>query len=149
MLKVRIDPPDPSARLEILQLYCAGLHMSPTLTQELPLLATRIVGYVGADIAALCREAALSALERLCECVDWEHFEFALAKLGPPSSLRGIVPAGVGHARWDDIGGLNIAKAKMKQVLRYDAVGCVLADACPLILMYSGGGMAVEVPSCI
>lgn len=114
-----MDPPDASGRLAILQLYTAGLALdvgegaySPDLPSFLLSLAQRCVGYVGADLAALCREAALAALPGP---VTSAHFLDAFGGMGVPSMLRGITAA-VPRCNWDDIGGLQEVKSKLKQV---------------------------------
>ena len=127
--QIRIDPPNPAARLEILRLYCSKLVLDAALRQALPYLAAKLVGYVGADIAALCREAALLTLpaasaDSTASAADvtplrWEHFEAALAKVGAPSSLRGIAPSSMPRTAWDDVGGLLAAKSKMKQAVEW------------------------------
>jgi SpoVK/Ycf46/Vps4 family AAA+-type ATPase len=116
-----MDPPDAPGRLAILQLYTAGLALeaaegstlAPGPPSFLHSLAQRCVGYVGADLAALCREAALAALPGP---VTATHFLDAFAAMGVPSMLRGIT-ASVPHCSWDSIGGLEEVKAKLKQVL--------------------------------
>lgn len=121
--EVRMDPPDAPGRLAILQLYTAGLALeaaegstlAPGPPSFLHSLAQRCVGYVGADLAALCREAALAALPGP---VTATHFLDAFAAMGVPSMLRGIT-ASVPHCSWDSIGGLEDVKAKLKQVVEW------------------------------
>ncbi len=114
-----MDPPDAEGRLAILQLYCQGLHLAqedPSFAPDVPAflltLAHRCVGFVGADLASLCREAALSAMPGR---VTGAHLNDAFASMGVPSMLRGIT-ASVPHCAWEDIGGLHEVKAKLRQV---------------------------------
>ncbi|KAL6868088.1 hypothetical protein ACP4OV_014933 [Aristida adscensionis] len=61
--EIEIGVPSPGQRLDILQHLLTGVHH--TLTgEELECLAQATHGFVGADLAALCNEAALSALRR-------------------------------------------------------------------------------------
>ncbi|VAH93333.1 unnamed protein product [Triticum turgidum subsp. durum] len=55
--------PSPGQRLDILHLLLSGVHHSLT-SEEVECLAFATHGFVGADLAALCNEAALSALRR-------------------------------------------------------------------------------------
>uniref|UniRef100_M8C7G4 Cell division cycle-like protein n=1 Tax=Aegilops tauschii TaxID=37682 RepID=M8C7G4_AEGTA len=55
--------PSPGQRLDILHLLLSGVHHSLT-SEEVECLAFGTHGFVGADLAALCNEAALSALRR-------------------------------------------------------------------------------------
>jgi SpoVK/Ycf46/Vps4 family AAA+-type ATPase len=119
--QIGVNPPSPSARLDILQLYCSRLPLEGGVRAWLSLLAPRLVGYVGADIAALCREAALlvASEERPDGRVGIRHFEEAVARLGPPSALRGITPADVPSTTWDDVGGLSSAKLQLQQAVEW------------------------------
>ena len=79
------------------------VHAPPGLDVEH--LAARTVGYVGADLVALLREARELSTG---DAVTWEDVERALVLVGP-SPMRG---AGVEVPRvaWDDIGGLEDVK---------------------------------------
>jgi len=99
--ELRVDPPNWVQRLEILQFYLRGggggggeggrpmqLHPSVDLTE----LAKRCIGYVGADLAALVREAALCAVQRCArqamkEAKDTEMVEEkGLDEASPPAT---------------------------------------------------------------
>ncbi|GBG59801.1 hypothetical protein CBR_g54903 [Chara braunii] len=58
--EVAVDMPNLNERLEILQLHARGLPLAPGV--DLCDIAAYCHGYTGADIAALCREAAMAAL---------------------------------------------------------------------------------------
>jgi transitional endoplasmic reticulum ATPase len=133
--EVRIDPPAAPARLAILRLHARGLPLSPLAAAALPAVAERAVGYVGADLAAVCREAATLALQRALrgslppawrdpelalssdsapceELVTPDDLETALRLVGA-SSLRGLTPQ---HERtaWADIGGMGSVVAQLQ-----------------------------------
>jgi SpoVK/Ycf46/Vps4 family AAA+-type ATPase len=61
----------------------------------LPQLAQLTGGYTGADITAVCREAALAALEESLESseVCWRHFEAALQAVPPSTPASGAMLA--------------------------------------------------------
>ncbi|VAH93336.1 unnamed protein product [Triticum turgidum subsp. durum] len=61
--EIEIGVPSPGQRLDILHLLLSGVHHSLT-SEEVECLAFATHGFVGADLAALCNEAALSALRR-------------------------------------------------------------------------------------
>ena len=118
-MQVRIDPPDTDGRHKILQLYSRGILVDKThpsfgdggFDAYLRRLAARAVGYVGADIAALCREAVLAAAPAP---VTRQHFDEVFEAMGLPSLLRGVC-ATVPQCSWDDVGGLEEVKFKLKQ----------------------------------
>lgn len=60
--EIEIGVPDRAGRLRILQIHSRRLPLAPDV--DLDDLAGRTQGYVGADLAALCQEAALAALRR-------------------------------------------------------------------------------------
>jgi len=74
--------PDEATRLKILQVHTKTMPLDKV---DLPALAKRLEGYVGADIENLCREAAMTALRqnRTATKVTAKHFEEALAQIRP------------------------------------------------------------------
>jgi transitional endoplasmic reticulum ATPase len=78
---VLIPPPNQKARLKILQIFTKDMPTAKDL--NLKQLAKEIEGYSGADIEALCREAAMLALreDMNCETVGQEHFNEAKNKV--------------------------------------------------------------------
>jgi transitional endoplasmic reticulum ATPase len=61
--EIEIGLPNPSARLEILRIYTRNVVLADNVNLEA--LANRIEGFIGADIVALVREAALAALQKI------------------------------------------------------------------------------------
>ena len=80
---IYVPDPDEDARLEIFKIYTKEMP----LTKDVNLgdLARMSKGYSGADIEALCREAAMNALRRDIEAtkVNAEDFRDAVEKIGP------------------------------------------------------------------
>jgi transitional endoplasmic reticulum ATPase len=91
-------------------------------------------GFVGADIAALCTEAAMQCIREKMDLIDieddtidaellaslavcQEHFKYALAQANP-SSLRETVVE-VPNISWDDIGGLVDVKRELRELVQY------------------------------
>ncbi|XP_038214420.1 ATPase family protein 2 homolog [Zerene cesonia] len=77
---IYVPLPDFETRLQIIELKLAKMSISDDVNSHN--LATRTEGFSGAEIQALCHEAALQALERDLECsaVCMEHFENILSK---------------------------------------------------------------------
>lgn len=59
-----IGPPDEAARLEILRIHTADMPLSQAANDVLPEIASRTGGYVGADLAEVCRKAGVRAMRR-------------------------------------------------------------------------------------
>lgn len=118
---IYVGPPDLTAREEILKLKTEKMPIGGDV--NISLLAIRTAGFTGADIAALCTEAAYSAMQKAGPAdlfdtssltISMGHFESALGKVRP-SGLREIsvqTPRDVG---WDDIGGLDEAKRVIRE----------------------------------
>ncbi len=80
---VMIPVPNEEARLEILRVHTRNMPLDTDVNLEQ--LATDLDGYVGADIAALCREAAMHALRenRDAVLVQGKHFKSARESVFP------------------------------------------------------------------
>lgn len=81
-------------------------------------IAAACNGYVGADLEALCREAAMSALKRSSKVHEDAHqcsiamddWKQAMSVVGP-SITRGVTVE-IPKVSWDDIGGLKDVKVR-------------------------------------
>lgn len=126
--ELNIGAPDAEGRLEILEIHSRGMPLAADV--DLKELARFSHGYVGADLAALCREAAMSALRRLLPEIDYDaaqipadtlselqverdDFDECLAEI-QPSALREI-SVEVPDVRWSDVGGLDEVKALLTE----------------------------------
>ena len=136
--EIELRVPDRDGRSEIFQIHTRGMPLAEDVS--LDDLSDRTYGYVGADIAALCREAAMTALRRVLPEIDLDEKEIPketlekLIILRPdfedvmkevqPSALREILFE-VPNVTWGDVGGLDNVKGLLKEVvewpLRYDA----------------------------
>ena len=124
-----IGPPDVTARLEVLRIHTRGMPLSQGAEEFLEEVAQRTVGFVGADIMELCREAALTSLRRQVSpasgepiaietlMVEKQDLESAVARIHP-SALREtyLTPTDVG---WEDVGGLRETKERLRQAVEY------------------------------
>ncbi|MEW6441549.1 MAG: CDC48 family AAA ATPase [bacterium] len=130
--EIATNIPDRQGRLEILQIHTRGMPLAEDV--DLPHLAEITHGFVGADLESLCREAALFRLRTELESIDLFEaglsmellerllissgdFESAL-KVVEPSAIREVVVE-VPQVRWDDVGGLEEAKARLQQIVEW------------------------------
>ena len=68
--EISIPIPDKNGRLEILQIHTRGMPLAEDVSLEK--LAEITHGFVGADLEALAREAAMSALRKILPKIDFE-----------------------------------------------------------------------------
>jgi len=80
---IYVPEPDEKARLEIFKLYTKDMPLATDV--DLQHLASETKSYSGADIEALCREAAMNALRRDVKSKETTALDFqkAMEKIGP------------------------------------------------------------------
>ncbi|XP_030334061.1 ATPase family protein 2 homolog isoform X3 [Strigops habroptila] len=128
--EIEIGVPNAQDRLDILQKLLKKVPHSLTAA-ELAQLADSAHGYVGADLAALCKEAGLYALRRALgkrpNVLDNEvagsvmiAFNDFLQGMNDvrPSAMREVA-VDVPKVSWSDIGGLEDVKLKLKQAVEW------------------------------
>jgi transitional endoplasmic reticulum ATPase len=81
--RVIVRPPDKAARKEIFKVHTKGMPLNRVDTEK---LVAATDGYTGADIEAVCREAAYMAMEEKSKKVSQAHFSAALGKVRPSIS---------------------------------------------------------------
>ncbi len=127
--EIKIMPPDEEGRKEILQIHTRGMPLAEDV--NLDVLAQKTIGFTGADLAALVKEAAMKALRpfmkelqeegklpaELLEKIEvrMEHFLDALQMI-EPSAMRELVFTKP-KVKWDDIGGLEDAKRLLREAV--------------------------------
>ncbi|XP_064846169.1 spermatogenesis-associated protein 5-like protein 1 isoform X2 [Oncorhynchus masou masou] len=120
--EVVIGAPTAQQRLSILSVLCQAMPVCVSV--DWAELAQRTTGYVGADLSALCREAAMLAIRHNTpgsgeQTVTMEHFLSAL-KTVRPSCLRGSLGrTDLPAVSWEQIGGLEEVKAKLQQSIEW------------------------------
>ncbi|CAG8516485.1 3904_t:CDS:10, partial [Ambispora leptoticha] len=122
--EVAIDVPTEETRLKILRVQTQNMKLANDV--DLLKLASLTNGYVGADLAALCREAAMSAIHRHniarntlvnLTPITMLDFKTALSCVGP-SMQRGF-HVDVEKTNWENVGGLEDVKKKLQQAIEW------------------------------
>ncbi|XP_035192050.1 spermatogenesis-associated protein 5-like protein 1 [Oxyura jamaicensis] len=120
--EVIIGTPTLTQRRSILQLLTSSMPISTNI--DLIKLAEITTGYVGADLTALCREAAMqalfhSSLDSTETVINMASFQEAFKKI-QPSSFRSVIGLKeCNPVTWEQIGGLEDVKLKLKQCIEW------------------------------
>jgi len=77
--QVLVDRPDREGRLAIFKVHVKGLTLGPDV--DLGRMAAQTVGFVGADVANLCNEAALLAARRVGDSITMADFQDAMERI--------------------------------------------------------------------
>ncbi|WP_322964856.1 CDC48 family AAA ATPase [Sphingomonas fuzhouensis] len=126
--EIVVGVPDERGRREILGIHTRGMPLGDKV--DLDELARTTFGFVGADLAALTREAAIEAVRRIMPrlnleertipadvldtlSVTREDFMEALKRVQPSAMREVMVQAPT--VRWEDVGGLDTAQMKLKE----------------------------------
>ncbi|TFG13349.1 AAA family ATPase [Candidatus Thorarchaeota archaeon] len=134
--ELEIGVPDEIGRLEILHIHSRGMPLTKEGKGEVDLekMAKVTHGFVGADLEALCREAAMKALRRYLPQFNLEEEEIPQAVLEELEvkyddfigALREIQPSAVREVfieipdvHWSDIGGLEEEKQNLIEVVEW------------------------------
>ncbi|RHY14759.1 hypothetical protein DYB37_007708 [Aphanomyces astaci] len=130
--EIDIGVPDENGRLEIFRIHTRNMKLDDSVDPES--IARDTHGFVGADMAALCTEAALQCIREKMDVIDiedesidaeildsmsvtQEHFKYALG-VSNPSSLRETTVE-VPTTTWKDIGGLEQVKRELRELVQY------------------------------
>jgi len=130
--EIEIGVPNKKGRLEIFQIHTRGMPLSEDV--DLKKLASITHGFVGADIEALCKEAAMRALRRILPEIDFEKESIPAEILNKitvtmndfmealkdvePSAMREVLVE-VPTVKWEDIGGLKDVKLELQEVVEW------------------------------
>ena len=129
--EIEIGVPSELDRIEILKIHTRGMPLAEDVKIEN--LSQQTHGFVGADLAALAREAAIRALRRYLPDLDLDaeevpaevldslrvlasDFRSAQRDVGP-SAMREVMLE-VSHVKWDSVGGLEEAKTEVREAVR-------------------------------
>jgi transitional endoplasmic reticulum ATPase len=130
--EIVIGVPDRDGRLEILQIHTRGMPLAEDV--KLDALADNTHGFVGADLQALAKEAAMRAVRRILPDVDLEAESIpgeVLEKLEvtmddflgafremEPSALREVLVQ-TPNVKWEQVGGAEEAKRELRQAVEW------------------------------
>jgi transitional endoplasmic reticulum ATPase len=156
--EIELGVPDRNGRLEILQIHTRGMPLDKDVNLEK--LADISHGFVGADLQALSKEAAIGALRRVLPEIDLSSESIPseilkkiivtmqdfvdVTKEMEPSAMREVFVE-VPDVKWEDIGGLADIKQELQEAvewpLKYQGA-FTYADATPPkgILLYGPPG---------
>ncbi|MBY9008697.1 MAG: CDC48 family AAA ATPase [Candidatus Lokiarchaeota archaeon] len=124
--EIEIKVPNEKGRREVFQIHTRSMPLDKKIS--LKEFANITHGFVGADISAVCREAAMSALRRYLpqinlesEIIDPELLEqIEVTKADFEEALKEVMPSGIRevfveipNVTWDQIGGLEDIKQKL------------------------------------
>ncbi len=121
--EIGLRVPDVRARTDILRIHAKDAALATDI--DFARLAQLTPGFVGADLEALCREAAMIALRRVLPHIDYQRgyipyetlinlyitmadFQGALREIEPSTTREVYVE--VSETSWDDIGGMEKIK---------------------------------------
>ena len=130
--EISLRVPDVNGRKEILQIHSQDAALANDI--DFGRLAHLTPGFVGADLEALCREAAMVALRRVLPHIDYEHgyipyetlvslnitmadFQEALREVEPSTTREVYVE--ISETTWDDIGGMIDVKETLTESVEW------------------------------
>lgn len=130
--EMEIGIPDKKGRYDILRIHTQGMPMEESV--DLDYISKVTHGFVGADLQALSKEAAMGALRRIIPEVDLEQdripsdtlqkiritsedFREALREVRP-SALREVLVQ-IPDVSWDDVGGLAQLKTELQESIEW------------------------------
>ena len=130
--EIEIGLPDRKGRHQVLMIHTRGMP----LTEEVDLeqISSRTHGFVGADLEALAKEAAMGALRRVLPEINLDEesvpaeildkinvtmndFEDSLKEV-PPSSMREILVESP-NVKWEDVGGMEETKQELMEAIEW------------------------------
>ena len=130
--EIELGVPNKDGRLQVLQIHTRGMPLAEDV--DLKYLANVTHGFVGADLEALTKEAALHALRKILPDIDFQadsvpasilnriivnmnNFQESLKEI-EPSALREVLVE-VPNIKWADIGGLNEVKEELQEAIEW------------------------------
>ena len=153
--EISLRVPDVRGRTEILRIHSRDAALANDI--DFARLAQLTPGFVGADLEALCREAAMIALRRVLPHIDYQRgyipyetlvnlsitmadFQAALREIEPSTTREVYVE--VSETSWEDIGGLDAIKNTLTEgvewPLRYPEVYANAKVEAPRGVLLSG-----------
>lgn len=130
--EIDIGVPDDKGRMEILQIHTKNMRLADDV--DLEEVCKETYGFVGADLAQLCTEAAMHCIKEKTEMIDIDeekideeilntlaveqkHFKVALEQSNPSAFRETAVE--IPNVSWKDIGGLENVKRELQETVQY------------------------------
>jgi transitional endoplasmic reticulum ATPase len=132
--EIEFGVPNVKGRKEIFQIHTRGMPLEPNVSLDEYAKITH--GFVGADIMAVCREAALFALRKILPKINLDEpipseiiqeleisdDDFMQAiNLVEPSAMREVMVE-IPNVKWNDIGGLDDIKEELKEAVEWPLI---------------------------
>ncbi len=130
--EIEISIPDRNGRREILDIHTRGMPLAEDV--DLDHLAAVTHGFVGADLEALAREAAMDTLRELMPNIDLASAEIPYERLMElevamgnfldalrevePSAMREVFTE-IADVSWDEVGGMDDAKQALREAVEW------------------------------
>jgi len=126
--EIVVGVPDERGRREILGIHTRGMPLGEHV--DLAELARTTYGFVGADLAALTREAAIEAVRRIMPKLNLEERtippevldELSVTREDFLSAIKRVQPSAMREVMvqapdvgWDDVGGLDDARERLRE----------------------------------
>jgi len=132
--EIEVGVPDRNGRSDILEIHTRGMPLDPAMRERgIEDLAEITHGFVGADVASLCKEAAMHALRMMMADINFEEdipselieqlivtkndFYEAMKNI-EPSALREVFIE-IPRVGWGDIGGLDSEKQELIEIVEW------------------------------
>ena len=130
--EIEIGVPNKAGRYEVLQIHTRGMPLGEDV--DIAELAGVTHGFVGADLAALCREAAMKCLRRFIPRINLDEDEIPTEVLDQlkvlsddfDHALKEILPSAIRevmienpNVKWEDVGGLYDAKQELVEAVEW------------------------------
>ena len=131
--ELEIGVPNKHGRLEVLQIHTRNMPLQKVKLDD---LADKTYGFVGADLAALAKEAAMNSLRRVLPDVSalkeneiipkeileklkvtQDDFEYGM-RMVQPSAMREVLIE-IPRVKWSDIGGLEEIKGALREAVEW------------------------------
>ncbi len=131
--EIAINVPDKKGRLAILKIHTRNMPLAKDVNLEE--IAAITHGFVGADLASLCKEAAMAALRRILPKLKLDEMEevprevleqliitrrdfFEALKVVRPSAMREVLVE-TPNVKWSDVGDLEKVKQELREAVEW------------------------------